>query len=344
MGTKNKKKASGDKERRVCLLALPGSQILDIAGPLEVFDTANRFIRLQDGNSAQVYTLELVAADQTRLIPCTCGVTLQGRKSYRQLTGSIDTLLVAGGTGVEKNNYDPVLLKWLRRRAVVVRRLGSICTGAFLLAGAGLLEGRNVTTHWNSCRELAERFPGVKVENAPIFVRDGNIYTSAGVTAGMDLALSLVEEDHGPSIALQVARQLVIFLRRPGSQAQFSTVLSLQGADRESLRKLQTWVVENIHQPLTVEIMADKAGMSPRNFARVFAQQIGTTPAKFVEKIRVEAARRRLEESPHRVAEIAIECGFKNTEALRSAFQRSLQISPKQYKERFQFQAAIKAC
>jgi transcriptional regulator GlxA family with amidase domain len=216
-----------------------------------------------------------------------------------------------------------------------VRRIGSVCSGAFILAEAGLLDGRRATTHWGWCKELAQRYPRVKVDPDPIFVRDGSIYTSAGVTAGMDLALALVEEDHGRELALRVARQLVLFLRRPGGQSQFSAQLAVQAADREPLRELQAWIADHLNQDLSVEALADRVAMSPRNFARVFSREVGVTPARFVEQARVEAARRRLEESAHGVDAIASQCGFGTAESMRRAFLRRLHVPPSAYRHRF---------
>ena len=204
-----------------------------------------------------------------------------------------------------------------------------------LLARAGLLDGRRATTHWNWCQTLIKRAPHARVDADPIFVRDENVYTSAGVTAGMDLALALVEEDHGSRLALQVARNLVLYLRRPGSQSQFSAALSLQLTDRKPLRELEAWVLDNLQKPLTVPLLAQRVAMSPRNFARVFAKEMNTTPAKFVERLRVEAARRRLEESHNSMEMIAGECGFGNVNSMRNVFQRTLKIAPGQYRRHF---------
>jgi transcriptional regulator GlxA family with amidase domain len=204
-----------------------------------------------------------------------------------------------------------------------------------LLARAGLLDGRRATTHWNWCHTLLKRAPRARVESDPIFVRDENIYTSAGVTAGMDLALALVEEDYGSRLALQVARNLVLYLRRPGSQSQFSAALSLQLTDRKPLRELEAWVLDNLHKQLTVPLLAQRVAMSPRNFARIFTKEMKTTPAKFVERLRVEAARRRLEESQNSMETIADECGFGNVNSMRNVFQRTLKIAPGQYRRHF---------
>ena len=218
--------------------------------------------------------------------------------------------------------------------------LGSICTGAFLLARAGLLEGRRATTHWNYCERLARRYPGVKLDPDPIYIHDGNIYTSAGVTAGMDMALALVEEDVGSAIALAVARELVLYLRRPGSQSQFSVAVNLQAADRQPFRELGAWVLDNLRKNLSVEMLAGRLGMSPRNFARVFRQQMNMTPAKFVETLRLDAARRRLQESNVSLDSVASSCGFRNSDAMRTTFKRVLRVAPGEYRWRFQSRAS----
>src|SRR5207302_9769105 len=215
------------------------------------------------------------------------------------------------------------------------RRTAAVCTGAFLLARAGLLEGRRATTHWSAAAELARRYPEVRVDAEPIFLRDGDVWTSAGVTAGMDLALALVEEDLDRDAALAIARHLVLFLRRPGNQSQFSATLAAQQPDREPLREVQRMVVENISQPHTVEAMAARANMSPRHFARAFRAETGITPARYVERVRLEAARRRLEDGADPVATIAAACGFGTPETMRRSFLRALGVAPAEYRRRF---------
>jgi transcriptional regulator GlxA family with amidase domain len=214
-----------------------------------------------------------------------------------------------------------------------------VCAGAFLLAEAGLLDGRRATTHWSACAQLADRYPKVHVDPDPIYVRDGDIYTSAGVTAGMDLALSLVEDDLGRSAALTIARWLVMFLHRPGNQAQFSTHLATQYADHRPIRELQQWLVENYDANLSVEAMANRACMSPRHFARSFQQQVGTTPGRYLQQLRLEAARRRLEESDASAEQIASACGFGSTETMRRTFVHALDMPPAEYRRRFRTSA-----
>jgi transcriptional regulator GlxA family with amidase domain len=215
------------------------------------------------------------------------------------------------------------------------RRVASICTGAFLLAEAGLLDGRRATTHWMFAKKLATRYPRVRVEPDQIYVQDEHVYTSAGVAAGMDLSLALVEEDFGGSLALQVARALVLFLRRPGGQAQFSALLSSQASDNKRLHELQVWMAENLDQDLSVENLASQVAMSPRNFARVFVRDTGITPAHLVEQLRVEAARRELEMTDQGLDEIAAASGFRSAEVMRRAFLRAIGTSPSSYRQHF---------
>jgi transcriptional regulator GlxA family with amidase domain len=271
----------------------------------------------------------------TLVEPTNCGLVLTGAQTFRALRGPIDTLLVAGGSGVENAGRDEELLLWLQRTAQRVRRVGSICTGAFLLASAGLLDGKRVATHWKWAADLANKFEHTTVDADPIYIRDGNTYTTAGVTAGMDLALALVEEDLGSPMALKVARELVLYLRRAGGQSQFSTALSLQASDRKPIEEIRSWVLDNLDHDLPVEKLAARAGMSPRNFARVFQKDTGTTPARFVEHLRVEAARRRLEKSQDKLEKVASDCGFGSLQSLRRSFLRVVHVFPNDYRHRF---------
>jgi transcriptional regulator GlxA family with amidase domain len=319
--------------RHVALIAFHDTQILDVTGPLEVFARATRWLR-EHGRRDDAYRVELLAPTAGPLVTSS-GLRLIADRSVVQVRGGVDTLLVAGGIGTAAAMGDARILAALRRLAPRVRRLCSVCTGTFVLAAAGLLDGRRVTTHWRACARLARTFPALSVDPDPIYVRDGNVYTSAGVTAGMDLALALVEEDEGREVALHVARELVLFLRRPGGQSQFSAQLATQTADREPLRELQAWIADHVGADLSVATLASRVAMSPRNFARVFAAEVGLTPARFVEKIRIEAARRRLEESAHGVDRIAAECGLGTAESMRRAFLRTVRVTPSAYRSRF---------
>jgi transcriptional regulator GlxA family with amidase domain len=249
--------------------------------------------------------------------------------------GEIDTLVIAGGWGTREVVSDAKLIAWIRRAAERSRRVTSVCTGALLLAEAGLLDGKRATTHWAFAEQLKERYPSVQIETDPIYVKQGNIYTSAGVTSGMDLALALVEEDHGREIALAVARWLVMFLKRPGGQSQFSIQLANQTASREPLRDLQWWILDHLDDDLSVEALAARVAMSPRNFARVFTREVGVTPARYVEAARVDAARRKLEESTSSIEQIADVCGFGTSETMRRAFLRNVRVPPADYRDRF---------
>jgi transcriptional regulator GlxA family with amidase domain len=247
----------------------------------------------------------------------------------------VDTLIAVGGEGTAAAMRDEALIGWIAGMAPRARRVCSVCSGTFLLGMAGLLDGRRCTTHWRNCAELQRRFPGARVEADPIFVRDGHVWSSAGVTAGIDLALALVEEDHGRALALDVARQLVVFLKRPGGQSQYSAMLEAQAKEDDGFAELHAWIARHLHEDLRVETLAERAGMSPRNFARVYARRMGATPAKAVERLRVEAARRALEETTAPIEAIARRCGFGDEERMRRSFQRHLGVPPKQYRQRF---------
>jgi transcriptional regulator GlxA family with amidase domain len=254
----------------------------------------------------------------------------------RHVRGPIDTLVVAGGAGTRRAAGDERVIRWVRSAARRSRRVTSVCTGAFVLAQAGLLDGRRATTHWEWCDALARLHPAVAVERDAIFVADGSVYTSAGVTAGMDLALALVEEDLGARAARDVAQQLVIFLRRPGGQSQFSSQLAALPAEHEPLRDLQAWIPANVGADLSVPALAERVAMSPRNFARTFRRETGMTPAAYVESVRVEQARIALEGSQAPVEAIASQCGFGTVETMRRAFHRRLGVGPAAYRSRFQ--------
>jgi transcriptional regulator GlxA family with amidase domain len=316
------------------MVAYDDAQILDVTGPLEVFARTGRWL-VEHGRAREpAYRTWLLAA-RPGAVRTSGGLVLQAERAWSSLRGPIDTLLVSGGIGFAVPARDARLLAWLRGMLPRVRRLGSVCTGSFVLAAAGLLDGRRATTHWSACDLLASRHPKVTVEPDPIFVRDGKLWTSAGVTAGMDLALAMVEEDHGHDVALAVARELVLFLKRPGGQSQFSVQLAAQCADREPLRELQSWIADHPDADLSVPALARRVAMSPRHFARVFHAQLGTSPARYVERARVEAVRRRLEETDGGVEEIASQCGFTSAEVMRRAFLRVLRVSPAAYRTRF---------
>ncbi|GGX15066.1 GlxA family transcriptional regulator [Streptomyces chryseus] len=324
--------------RSVLVVLFDGVQSLDVTGPVEVFAGA----ALQAGHAEgrpdggrgdadAAYRIRTASLDGGA-VRTSSGLTLVPDAALADEPAP-HTLLVPGGPGTR--DPDPRLTDWLRETAPHAERLVSVCTGALLLAGAGLLDGRRATTHWGVSDHLARRYPAVDVDPDPIYVRDGNVATSAGVTAGIDLALALVEEDLGRDIALTVARHLVVFLRRPGNQAQFSAQLAAQTARRDPLREVQQWITEHPADDLSVEALAGRARLSPRHFARAFQSETGTTPGKYVERVRLEHARRLLEDSAEGVEEISRACGYGTPEAMRRAFVKSLGTAPAEYRRRF---------
>ncbi|PLZ02212.1 AraC family transcriptional regulator [Burkholderia sp. WAC0059] len=319
-----------DAPRSILVLAFPDVQLLDVSGPLQVFASAGKLAR-QRGLPAP-YAPRVVAA-QSGAVVSSAGLGLLAEA----LPGGerpVDTLVVAGGDGVYEAARDARLIRWVRRQAARSRRVASVCTGAFLLAQAGLLDGRRVVTHWNHCRQLAQRYPALRVDPDPIFIRDGAVWTSAGVTAGIDLALSLVEDDLGRALALDVARDLVVFLKRPGGQAQFSAPLSMQ-KESDRFAELHAWMAGHLAADLSVPALAGRAGMSERSFMRHYRTETGRTPARAVEQIRVEAAQRQLGETSWSVKRIAARCGFGSEETMRRSFVRAIGVTPQAYRERF---------
>jgi transcriptional regulator GlxA family with amidase domain len=317
----------------VAIVVYPGVQSLDFAGPLEVFTGAQQLIEAS-GREERGYEVRLFSVDGAPL-RTSSGLTVTPDGALPDSRAHIDTLIVAGGAGWHRAGMDGALIDWIRRTAATARRTASVCTGAFLLASAGLLDGRRATTHWAAAEELARLHPRVRVEPDPIFLRDGRIWTSAGVTAGMDLALALVEEDSDRDAALTIARHLVLFLRRPGNQSQFSATLAAQQPAREPLREAQRGVVEDVGGEHSVAAMAARAHMSQRHFARAFREETGITPARYVERVRLEAARRRLEDTADSIAAVAAACGFGTAETMRRAFLRALGVGPAEYRRRF---------
>jgi transcriptional regulator GlxA family with amidase domain len=308
--------------RRVVIAAFPDCMSLDVVGPAEVFA------------SAGAYDVQVVAPDPEPFFMSN-GMQVVPAAGMGSVRGAIDTLLIAGGAGTRRAATDERVLRWVRSAAKRSRRVTSVCSGAFVLAHAGLLDGRRATTHWQWCDTLAAMFPAVEVERDSIFVADGPVYTSAGVTAGIDLALALVEEDLGPEAAREVAQQLVVFLRRPGGQSQFSAQIATAPAERDSLRELQAWIAANVAADLSVPALAGRAAMSPRNFARAFRRETGMTPGAYVESVRVEQARIALEGSDAQIESIAQHCGFGTVDTMRRAFHRRLGVGPAAYRSRF---------
>ena len=316
--------------RRVVIVMYPRVRELDVAGIVDVFSSANAILPEE-----RRYRIEFVSTEKAPQVDGMYGLGMRGGPHYSTLKGKVDTLLVPGGIGVETGRNAAALLKWLRKQAGTSRRVGSVCVGAFLLAEAGLLDGRRATTHWAFASRMASEFPAVKVDPEPIWVKDGHLYTSAGATSGIDLSLALLEEDHGRKVALEVARMLVVFLCRPGNQAQFSVSLQEQTTENRPLRDLQVWMLDHLADDLSVPALAARAAMSDRNFQRVFTRELGKSPAHYVEEIRIEAVRRKLERSTQSMEEIATACGFNSADVMGRSFLRQLKVTPAEYRARF---------
>lgn len=314
---------------RVAILAFPRFQLLDVAGPADVFAEASRQLGQPDAYEVQVLSTE------EGMLASSSGLCMAVDVSLANQRGAIDTLLVAGSPNLDDMAGDAALHAWLQLQASKVRRYGSVCTGAFVLAASGLLDGKRVATHWNSTDRLAADYPKTCVEPDAIYVKDGQLFTSAGVTAGMDLALAMVEEDHGRELALKVARTLVMFLKRPGGQSQFSAHLAAQTAEKSGVREIQDYVLANLRDDLSVPLLATRAGMSERNFARTFRTEAGTTPAEFVENARIDAARRLAEDTDLPAKRLADAVGYSNVDGFRRAFGRRLGVSLAEYRRRF---------
>lgn len=317
-------------EAKSIVIVVPdNAQSLDVSGPFDVFLEANR----QAPEKAN-YQIRTLSARRERTVRAG-GISLFADASIHDDDGEIDTFLVAGTPDYARAYDSNELHEWLRRRTPSARRYGSVCTGAFFLAAAGLLDGHTATTHWQHAAELAERFPGINVLPDQIYVEDGALWTSAGVTAGIDLALKLIEEDHGRELALTVARRLVVFLKRPGGQSQFSVHLAAQIATEGRIQSIQHWILDHLPLDLTLDALASRAAMSVRNFSRVFQQEAGITPADFVEMARVDSARRLLEDTETPLQRVASSCGFANPDTMRRAFLRRIGTGPSEYRERF---------
>jgi len=314
------------RPRRIVVLAVPPVEELDFVGPIQVFAAANRLA------GKPVYAVEVATTRKELKIGGEGGLlSFLARRNYKALKGEYDSLLLVCGLAT-RNARDPRLFAWLRNLAPSVRRLGSVCVGAFLLAEAGLLNGKRATSHWKFSRELARRYPKINVVSEPVWLKDGNIYTSAGISAGIDLALAWVEEDCGNAIASEVARELVLFLRRPAGQPQLSVSLAAQAAEMKAIQELQVWIAEHVREDLSLHALAARAAMSVRNFERVFTRELGKSPARYVLRVRVETAQRMLERSERGLDEIASACGFSSADVMRRAFLRTLQTTPADYR------------
>jgi transcriptional regulator GlxA family with amidase domain len=328
--------------RLVVVLAFENVQLLDVAGPVQTFASTNEIVCGTRGAPTRGAPYRIVVASRRGgAIRSSSGLPLLTRPIAKAVgRRRIDTLIIPGGAGVDDAVMDAKTVDWIRRQVATSRRVASVCTGAFLLAEAGALTRRRVTTHWKFCARLQQRYPDIQVDFDPIYLHNDGIWTSAGVTSGIDLSLALVQEDLGRKVAMAVARHLVVFLNRPGGQSQFSAALEAQAAAADGnapnhFAPLHDWIAENVAGDLRVERLAQQAGMSPRTFARIYAAKMGLTPARMVEKIRVEAVRRSLEETDLPIKQIAPLCGFGQEERLRRAFARQVGTTPVEYRRRF---------
>jgi transcriptional regulator GlxA family with amidase domain len=326
------------KPRKVLILLCEGTVGLDAMGPAQAFHEA----RGADGQ--RLYSI-IFASPNGGEVALDCGAVIVSCRLYDIDVDTIDTLRVPGADDGFAALNDTRLLDWLRTAKPRVRRIGSICIGAFLLAGTGLLDGEMAVTHWRWCDQLSARFPNVTVLPDQIYVRCDNIWTSAGVTAGIDMSLAMIEADHGRSLALSVARTLVVFLRRPGKQSQFSAPLLAESRDQAgTFDALLVWINDNIAERLDIDTLAARMGMSPRNFARLFGKHVGDTPANMIRKIRLERARQMLENTTHRIVAVANQCGFRDVETMRRVFRRELGTAPEDYREIFSTAARAFPC
>lgn len=317
---------------RVVIVIYPGVTLLDATGPAQVFSSANN---AAGAEGRRLYNL-ILASPQGGAITSDTGLELGTVTLADASAAPIDTLIIAGGDGVFELVGQDAVIGWIAAQHDECRRVASTCMGAFLTAQAGLLEGRAVTTHWRHVDELQRRFPGTRVNCDPLFIREGKMWSSAGVTAGIDLALAMVADDHGHEIAMQVAQALVVFLKRPGGQSQFSNVLNAQKHDADgTFSDLHAWIAANLEESLQVEHLAERAGMSPRSFARHYKQRTGLTPARAVERIRVDVAKSLLQLGTGSMAAIALQTGLADEQRLRRAFQRHAGVSPFEYRRKF---------
>lgn len=324
------------REKTIVIVASPNGLSLDIIGPAEVFNAANAFKNAVPPHIGfGGYKVIIASATRDKMIMTSSGATILCSTTIYEICELIDTLVI-GGFSMDFNWKNcPELIEWTKKQLGNVRRIASVCIGAFVLAEAGLLEGKRATTHWEYSRQLHKSYETIRVDSDPIYIKDGDIYTSAGAASGIDLALALIEEDCGHDISLRVAQRMVLYLRRPGNQSQFSNLLLQQVSSKKPIQEIQQWILGNLKGNLNVEVLAEKVSMSPRNFARVFLAETGNSPAKYVENARLESSKRYLEESALSLDEISQKCGFGIADTMRKVFQRKMGITPSQYKNVF---------
>jgi len=325
------------KVKHIAFLVISDATLLDITGPYEVFSQALEYIETNNIKTDVTYKLHSLSPGKKKNIQAASGIVIQCNENIYTVDYPIDTLIIPGvpNSLIEKYKLPKNTLEWISKQSQLVRRICSVCTGSFFLAEAGILAGRKATTHWEKCDVLSANYPNINVDNNPIFIKDENIYTSAGISSGMDLALALVEEDYGKSLALEVARHMVLYLKRPGSQSQYSSVLTHQNTDHQPIQKICNRIQENLQENLTIENLSAEISMSPRNFARVFVREMGITPAKYIDKLRIEAACRYLVDTRLSLKEIALVCGLGSPDNMRKIFIKYIKISPVDYRRNF---------
>lgn len=323
-----------EKKKLIVVIPMPGIFLLDIAGPCDVFLAADSVLSENPGTGRGGYELLLASPVESTKIVTKSGIAIECPVRVSEINRPIDTLIVAGFSRMQLQKGHPFFL-WLRQIYPKVRRIGSICIGTYALAEAGILDGKQATTHWEFSQEFQLRYPGVMVDTNPFYTRDCNVYTSGGVASGIDLALALVEEDYGRDVALTTARKLVLPLKRPGYQSQFSTLLQVHSLENSIAGKLHSWLIRHLGEELSVEQLAEHSNMSVRNFTRVFLKETGLTPAKFVEKLRTEVARKYLEDSDLTLDQIAVKCGLGGLVSMRRTFMRHMMVSPSDYRRSF---------
>lgn len=322
--------------RHIVIITPPYSTLLNTAGPLEIFSKAIDKSDLILDKVDFRYETHVVSVEKSTHIITSSGLPIIAEGCYSDISYPIDTLLISGLPNDPAYKFDPAFIKWLKDQYQKVRRMCSVCSGAFLLAEAGILDGKKATAHWSRCDKLQQDYPQVDVEISRIFIKDGKVYTSAGITSGMDLAIALIEEDFGQSFALYIARWMVLSLRRQGNQVQYCTFLDCQSIENPVMRKICQWIIMHLNEDLTVDTIAENVAMSPRNFARVFAREFRITPAKYINRLRVNYACQYLIDTEMSLDEIATECGLKNAENLRRLFLSILEVTPSQYRKSFQ--------
>ncbi len=322
--------------RHIAFLVIPEATLLDITGPYEVFSQAQECLRAKGGTNFK-YILHSLSVDTHKNIPTAAGAVIHCTENISSVNYKIDTLFIPGvpNSRVEQYRLKNTVIRWIKEQSLKVRRICSVCTGTFFLAKADILQGRRATTHWEKYDLLSRIYPDIEVDSNPIFVKDGNIYTSAGISSGMDLALALVEEDLGKQFVLDVARQMVLYLKRPGNQSQYSQILTYQHIDHRPIQEVVEWIPEHLHEVITVEALAERAAMSVRNFARVFVRESGITPARYIDRLRVETACRYLVDTYLSQKEIAVLCGLGSVDNMRKIFYKYLDISPIAYRASF---------